>query len=773
MGAGEADRRHASPGGIPWTRCLFGLTVLGPPLAIGGVHPTTLAVWLLVVGVLLWRLARRSRSHLARPWPAVVLGLLAIWTLLAALPIPGLRQLLAPELQAWVDAAALPGAPTTLGLSVTPADTAMEALRLVGLAGMLVAGAQLSWRVSAAAVAAAGLAVSGLGFVHALLGASSVYGLYAPVHETFLPRTALLGSFINPNHQAGLLLLAVFAAGALAVDQLHGARTARDAARVTQRRERGFAMIGALLLLIPALLLSLSRGALLVFAALGPIGLVLGVLRPPASHGTKPHTQRRGPILVGALALAVLVVLVGRHGPWAELLALFDDPGHAFDQKLGPAGDGWGLIRRSPVLGSGRGTFIDLIPLQAPGDDLIYTHLESTPVTALVEWGPLVGGLALLGTVVWCIGALRHPARGRERRARALLLLGVAAVLLQSGVDFSLEFIGVAAPMAALVGSLTPHGPGRLSRGLIMRLVPGLALVSAMAVFGLAPHTWTQRIATNVAVADGTRDVAEALRWRPLDGSLHAVAARLALTRGDIEAAEAHAQTATRTQPGSIDAWLMLAAVCERNGNEAARDKAVSQALDRVRAPAPAALVGYLRSRYPRAAKVEAVTPTRSRAFQAIVRGLREAGALEHADAMARARARTHPEDPVPMLVRSRVALERGQAVLALHFARLARASAPRSADAQLAVARATARHDGVQAALDVLAAASDLPLNPREQQRVDELRVRLLIQDGTSDALDTAHALAQALLLHSVDADERTRRRALVGDVTQARNGQ
>jgi len=772
MGAGESDRRHTSPGGIPWTRGLFGLAVVGPPLAIGGVHPQTLAVWLLVVAALLWRMARRNRTGLARPWPAVLLMFLAAWTLLAALPIPGLRQLLAPTLQAWVEAAALRGASGTPGLSVTPADTAVEALRLVGLAAMVVAGAQLYWRVSAAAVTAAGLAVSGLGFVHALLGATSVYGIYAPVHETLLPRTALLGSFINPNHQAGLLLLAVFCAGALAVDQFHGARTARDAARVTQRRERTLLMVGALLLLVPALLLSLSRGALLVFAVLAPVGLAVGLIRPPASHGTKPHAQRRAPIFVGAIGLAGLVFLVGQHGPWAELLALFDDPGHAFEQKLGPARDGWGLIAHSPLLGTGRGTFIDLLPLQAPGDDLVYTHLESTPITALVEWGPMVGGIALLATVVWWGTALRHPAKGRERRARALLLLGIAAVLLQSAVDFSLEFIGVAAPMAALVGGLTPRGRGKLGRGVVIRVLPGLALASAVAILGLAPHTWTRRVATNVQVSAGERDVSDALRWRPLDGSLHTVAARMALARGDIDVAGAHAELATRTQSGSIDAWLMLATVYERRGEPAARDEAVTQALDRVRAPAPAALLEYVRARYPAAEQAEAVTPTRARAFKAVVRGLREAGALDHADAMARARAHTHPQDPVPMLVRSRVALERDQAGLALHFAELARATSPLSADAQLAVARATARRHGVVAALDVLETASELPLEAREQQRIDELRVRLLILDGGSKSLQTAQTLAQGLLLHSVDAEERTRRRALVGDVARARNG-
>ncbi|MGH1340681.1 MAG: hypothetical protein ACRBN8_03955 [Nannocystales bacterium] len=773
MGAGQSDRRHTSRGGIPWTRALFALAVIGPALVLGGVHPQTLAAWSVVVGVLLWRLARKSRAGLARPWPALVLVFLAGWTLLAALPIPGVRPLLAPTLQAWVDGAVLPGATGPPGLSVTPGDTAVEALRLGALAAMVVVGSQLSWRLSAAAVSAAGLAVSGLGFVHALLGATSVYGLYVPVHETLLPRTALLGSFINPNHQAGLLLLSVFAAAALAVDQLHGARTARDAARVTQRRERGVAMIGALLLLIPALLLSLSRGALLVFAVLAPIGLLVGLVRPPASHGTKPHAQRRGPVIAGAAALVCLVILVGRHGPWAELLALFDDPGRAFEQKLGPARDGWGLITRSPVLGTGRGTFIDLLPLHAPGDDLVYTHLESTPVTALVEWGPLIGGVAVLAAVLWWVAALRHRAKGRERRARGLLLLGVAAVLLQSTVDFSLEFIGVAAPLAALVGALTPHGRRVLPRRATMRLAPGLALVSAVAILGLAPHTWTCRTTTNAQVSAGEREISDALRWRPLDGGLHAVAARLALTRGDISAAGTHAELATRTQSGSIDAWLMLAAVHHHRGSPQARDEAVAQALDRVRDPAPAILVEYIRARYPDATQAEAVTPSRPRAFRAVVRGLREAGALDHADAMARTRARTHPNDPAPLLVRSRVALERDQVALALHFALLARGTSPDSADAHLAVARATARRHGVDAALDVLSAASQLAPGPREQRRIDELRVRLLIQDGGPSSLESAHALAQNLLLHSTDAEQRTRHRALVGDVARARNGE
>lgn len=759
-----SDARRTPSGRIPWTRGLFGLAVAGPALALGGVHPVVLAAWTALIGALLWRLCRRSRDDLVRPWPAWVLVGLAAWTALAALPIPELRGLVAPQLQAWVvDGLKAAGQEPTPGISVRPADTLIESVRLLGLAGVVLAAAQLSWRLSAAAVAGCGLAVAGVALVHSFLGATEIYGFYAPRDMPPGTRTALLGTFVNPNHQSGLLLLALFAAGALAVDQLYGARTARDAAKAEQRRDRGLAMLAALALLVPALLLSLSRGALVALAAVGPLGLVLALRQIPDERGSKSRRVRRGPLVAGLLALLALIVGIGRHGAWRELATLFDDPSAAYDDKVGPAVAALGLIGRSPITGTGRGTFIDLFALQVPGSNRVFTHLESTPVTMLVEWGPAVGGATLVAGVWWWARATRHVGPRREKRARTLLLLGVLALALQALVDFSLEFIGVTAPLLAIVGALTPHGRARVRRGWLQPAAPVAGVIGALVILALAPHTWARSPATNRAVAGGVIGLDDALRWRPLDGGLHTVAARRALERGDVEAAAGHATFATGVRASSTDAWLMLAEVEARRGDSAARDRAFASALDRVRAPVPPELIAYLLRRYPNPSTAGPITPSDPLAFSAVIRGLRDADAPAHADAMARQRSLTHPRDPVPLLFRSQLAAARRDGALALHFALLARATDPGYGGVDLAVVRATVLRDGVQAGLEALAEVPMDTLPPKDSAQLDEIRVRLMLQRGAPSDLDDARRLAEQLLLHSPDDAARARRRALV----------
>ena len=765
-----SESRRRARGRIPWTRGLFGLAVVGPALALGGVHPVVVAAWTVVVGVLLARIAWRARGNLVRPWPAILLVVLAGWTLLTALPLPGFRALAAPELQAWVHDALLPAGPDApSGLSVRPADTLLEVVRLLGLAGLVVGAAQLSWRLSAAAVAGCGLLVAGVGFVHTFAGATEIYGLYTPQHAMPGTRTALLGTFVNPNHQSGLLLLALFAAAALAMDQLHGARTARDAAKAEQRRDRGWAMLGAVALLLPALLLSLSRGAMVALLLLGPVALVVAIRKLPSDHGSQARRMRRGPLFLALGSLAGLVVAIGRHGAWTELATLFNDPSGAYDEKLAPAVEAIALLWHSPVFGTGRGTFIDLFALHAPGSDRLFTHLESAPIVALVEWGLLVGGGVLLAGLVWWVQALRRGGPSRERKARTLLLLGVAALGLQTIGDFSLDFLGVAAPLAALVGGLTPHGRGRISRRRMLRAAPVSAVVGALVVWFVAPHTWTRNAATNAQVRTGQRDLSDALRWRPLDGSLHAVAARSAFERDDLDAARAHATFSTRTRAGSVDAWMMLSAVHDRLAQADARDEALSQALDRVRPPVPPALVDYLLRHYPKPEALEAVTPSRGRAFTAITRALRDAGALDHADAMARARARTHPDDPEPLLVRSQLAADRANPVLALHFARLAQATAPELGATHQTVVATLAQLEGAEAALAELDRVPFDTLPKPDRQRLAEVRVRLLLQRGDPASARQARALAEDLLLHSDDEPTRQRRRALAREAAEA----
>ncbi len=731
-----------------------------------------LAAWIVVVGALVLRLGTQSTPRCPRvTW---VLLALAGWTALAALPVPGMRAWAAPTLASWVTEAMGPGELTAASsVSVRPADTLLEVIRLIGLGGLALAAGQLSWRLSALAVSATGVLVAGVGFIHALTGATKIFGLYAPIHTNLGTRTALVTTFVNPNHQSGLLLLALFAAAALAVDQFHGARTARDASKVDQRRDRGVALLGAVALLLSALLLSLSRGALLALALTGPIGLVVALRGRPTSRSSSATPPRKAPLLIGATVIAAVTIAVGRHGAGAELLTLFDDPGRTWTEKLGPTMEAAGLLGRSPVFGTGRGTFIDLFPLQAPGSQRLYTHLESVPMTAVVEWGPLVGGLALLGALTWWLVALRAQSTPRERRPRILLLLGIAALGLQSLGDFSLEFIGVAAPLAALVGALSRHSGPALPKRHTAIFTAVAAVVGVTAVVAVSPQTWVYESATDQAAVGQETTRQRSMWWRPLSGELHVLAARQALHEQDTGSAEHHATFGARTREASIDARLVLAEVYTRQGDHERSDEALTEALDRLRTPAPQPLIEYVLAHAPTPADAATITPQRPRPFSLVVRALRDAGATEHADVMAQARASTHPNDPTPLLVRGQLAAERHNPALALHFALLARATDPTSGPAHLAVARATATRHDVTGALQSLGEAPMDQLSQYDHDRIEELRVRLLLQRGRPADVDEALALAQRLLMHSEDEAARIVRRELVRAAANAQRGQ
>lgn len=747
---------------LPWSAMLLSLAVVGPPLAIGGVFPSIVPAFVIVVVALSWRAAKRRKRAAHIPWASAVLLALAAWTAVQWLPIPGLRELFAPQLATWVQQSAeLTDVPARSGLSISAADTGLEVARLVGLAGLVFAAAQVSWRVSAAAISAAGLLVAGVGLAHELLGSSAIYGLYVPQDISLTERTALLGTFINPNHQSGLLLLAVFATAALAIDQFHGARVARDIGKVEARADRAMGACGALLVLIPALLLSLSRGALLAFVVIGPIALVLGLRELPGQRSSKPE-GRRWRVLSGAFVVALVAVLA-RHSAWSEFTTMITDPGDAFERKLGPAREALGLLEVSPVLGIGRGGFVDLFArIQAEPDPIVFTHLESAPVTALVEWGVLVGPAAVIAAIVWWFAALRRDGDPRNVRARRVFLLGVAAVLLQNIGDFSLEFLGVAAPVAAAVGALSPRGKYEVERSRLRAVALGLGLVAVGIATVSIPHTWARRAQIDAQIRAGEVPLAQALERRPLDGTLLAIAARDALSQKDPRAAGL-AELATQARPSSIDAWLALAQGREGEGASLETIVATRRALDLVREPVPEALLEYVVKLYPTPSDAAVVAPPSRTAWYAFVRALRAAGHIEHADALAEARAQNRPEDPSPLLVRSHIALERHQPALALHFARLARQVDPSLSDAHLAVARATAQHYGIDEALSVLDEADTLALAAYEQDRLDEFRVRMLVAQGTTVSLNRAARLAEALLLRSTTPQDAARRRALL----------
>lgn len=776
---GTSKRRSSS--GLPWSRILLIVAVAGPPLWIGGAPPSVVPVFLVVVALLWNRLCTRSTEPLRVPWVAVLGAVAVLATLLQWLPL-GARSVLAPGLEAEISSAlaqtrAGGGVRAWSGLCPTPGDAALELARLLGLVALCVAAAQLSWRSTAAAVAGAGAAVALVGFAHEAAGMDTIYGTYRPLETQVRNAAALLGPFVNPNHQSGLLLLGVFAAGGLAADLHRLGLETRDPSKVERYGDRFLAAMAALTIQLPALVLSLSRGAIVSLVLVGPVALWLGLARrSPRRSEQRRRSKQMSPMrVIVMVGMASLLLLVAQHGAWRELstLTALADPDAEVYAKIRMVEDAPALIGLSPALGIGPGAFVDLFPtVDSQPTHLVFTHLESAPLALVVRWGPAVGGIVVLGLGAWWVAAMIHGGRRQESRARRIVLLGVLALGLQNLGDFSLEFLGVAAPAAALVGALGPPRwlTWRASRA---RWAMGAALlVATLSAFWWIPATWTYREARNEKMLDGELPSEVLLRERPLDGRLHGLLAREAAEAGAWEQAHARAIAATHLRPGSIDAWLLRAAAETEAGEIEAADRSMRRGLGLLRSPPDEALIGWLLKRYPRPADMVPVAPAADQPWQRLVVALISV-APEHADALAAARSRAHPEDPMPLRIRGAIALRRGNPALALHHARLLRQLAPADATSHVAVVAALRafrppRHVEARDALEQALERGDLR-DPKELALLQEELLRTLVRLGDPASLQRARKLADALMKQPATRAVRRRWEALATELAEA----
>jgi tetratricopeptide (TPR) repeat protein len=376
----------------------------------------------------------------------------------------------------------------------------------------------------------------------------------------------------------------------------------------------------------------------------------------------------------------------------------------------------------------------------------------------VVEWGLPVGGALVVLLPAWWIHTMRHAGRHDDARARRVALLGLFALAVQGMADFSLEFLGVAAPACALAGALSASR----SRTLCTRRIRGLAIAlagSAVAVTPLLPATWAW-----LQPPASSSDAAIAVR--PLHAPLHRARAREALTAGDLRGAEARARAAVRLQPGNVDGWLLLAAVAQARGDREAERRAVTEALGRLHRIASAELVEHLVARFPAPAELAVLAPAADEPWEHLVAGLL-AQAPAHADAVAAARARGAPDDPRPLRYRFEAALALDRSALALHHARLWRGLDPRDPHAHLAVARALQAHaeprtDALREALELALQAVD-PSDAALLGLVEEQLLRALLRPGAPVARERLHALARSLRARPADDSTRRRRFALM----------
>ncbi len=732
-------------GGWPWARVLLGATIAGPALWIGGVFPACTVAFLVVVLFLCIRLCTRTQQSLRIPIAAAIGAFACLVTTLQILPVPEwVRAVVAPglthELELALHEAAVVVYPS---ISPTPADTLLEAARLLGLTLLFVAAAQLSWRIVTTTVAITGTSVALIGLFHAALGSRAIYGMYLPKDVDPSTTPAILTTFVNPNHQASLFLLGIFAALAMARHEHSQTLLTSEPSRIDRHGDRFYAFTAAAVLQMVTLLLSLSRGAIVALIVVTPVAVLVSLRGRTNNFGERRRLRRTRPQrLLAAIGVVALLVLVARHGAWRELATLFTVESFASVTKLRVATDALALIPLAPLLGIGRGAFIDVFGLVDSQPSLILqTHLESAPVAMLVEWGPLAGSLIVLMCVAWWVASWRDAAEGG--RARRIALIGPLALAIQNFGDFGFAALGVAAPVCALAGALSPRQVLRLRGTSALRVVAPLVVAAAIGAAVAGPHTWIHRTDRNAMLTSGSAEGEYWLRWRPLDGQLHLTLARNAAMTREWPKVRARAGAATKLRPGSVDAWMLLSVAQAQLGDAESSRQAMARGLAQLRSAPPAGFVQHLLARVPDPNELAVLAPGDPAAWQLLVHAVAEQSPA-HANAMARERSLADPDDALAQRVQVRLALSSENAALALHHARLLHAIEPTSPASILLM-------------VDALRAFS--PARERDVRDVLEAALR----SGNITDVAELGVLEEALLKSLINSDD-------PGDHTRAR---
>ncbi|WP_315764583.1 O-antigen ligase family protein [Sphingomonas sp. Y38-1Y] len=306
---------------------------------------------------------------------------------------------------------------------------------------MLVATACLSDRrrvvVLRVIVAVAALS-SVLGALQVAMGAGGAPILFDTQHRGFG-----VGLFVNRNHQATFLLIALLLVAVPGVVEVQGERRRQVA------RDRLLARTGLLVLLSLGIMATLSRTAL----ALLPPLLILAAALIVEKQG------RARTLLIAAGLFAVAMLVLAQTGWFQQLLGRYavtsDDlrPLYWSTTRL--------AIGEGMPWGTGLGSFDPVYRSFEPLGEvnrLYVNHAHNDYLELALEGGLLglgLAGLAVAAVIVAAVRAWQRAAR-RERSTIVVALAGLGVILAWSLVDYPLRMTALAGLAGLLLGLLVP-----------------------------------------------------------------------------------------------------------------------------------------------------------------------------------------------------------------------------------------------------------------------------------------------------------------------------
>ncbi len=458
-----------------WLRAeiALGAVLFFCPLAIATVHPWAVAVaaGLSLAAVALAATATlRSGEPFLVPAPGIAFAAAAAFIAFQLVPLPPfVVGLLAPSTRELFDFVLGPLGryPAWRPLSLDPPATANELVKAITYLCVFLAAAQVtrSRRAKARLVTllgTVGIAVSVIGFGHALWGATSLFGVFSFKHAS----PPFLTTFGNPNHLSSFLALCATAL----------------LARILVERDRKVATLWGFGYLATGVgvLLSLSRGGIVAFvAAQAMLAIAVWMVRKSEREGVALEARAY------AVPASVMVVLaVAAYLAWDALaaeLSSADSLDKLKDSKLRMWPTFWPLVKDHWLAGVGRGAFeVAYQRFQDPqyAGHATFTHAENL----LAQWSADLGlpmALFVLGSCAWAlVGALRRGATDPERLA---MVFGLGAVALHELVDFGLELGGLAVPATAAmaIAVFRQDGAPAFKRKAAVLLLPAVVALAA------------------------------------------------------------------------------------------------------------------------------------------------------------------------------------------------------------------------------------------------------------------------------------------------------
>ena len=315
-------------------------------------------------------------------------------------------------------------------------------------------------RVLLAGVVTAGIAVAVVGLVQRATWNGSLLWTFDRLEgPPLLEETRVLGPFVNPNHFAAFVAMALFPAWALAQGDLTSARREDSTWKVAT----GVAFAIGCAVIVASLVGSASRGALvgtLVGATILTIAAVRKKWREPAvDHEIAPPRRslawlmRAAPATLGVVVLGAGFVFAGAANRAALDRRLLSATG-SLDFRLDLWTQSLGMLRDFPIVGVGAGCWREA-----------FLRYERYPLTWLrpnhahndyLEWACEVGVIGLILTAVLVVAYVWHAGANRSipERLRWPIVASVVVMAVHSAGDFSLRAASNALALSVLLGLL-------------------------------------------------------------------------------------------------------------------------------------------------------------------------------------------------------------------------------------------------------------------------------------------------------------------------------